>query len=201
VVRKVSRYLPTKPRVILAALIGVGLGGGVALAASESGSDDVHVSNLGVSVSAERAGTVEHVHSSGGKQAVGTGQSSATDLEGIPAHMLEKDTPIPFGPGLAQVSNAWLVSDGKTLVAVYAGAAGNDPQNGRFVIIRQNWVSGQQTQDVVDVAKAGMLTISSAPMGTSVETSAQHGDIEFTDAAGDRGVLNLSGDTTTVRSS
>ena len=141
---------------------------------------------------------MKHVHSAGGKEPTGTGQEPVTALEGIPRHMLAKGTPIPFGPGLAKVSNSWLVSDGRTLVAVYAGAAGNDPETGRFVIIRQNWVTGEQTQDVVDVAKAGAVKISSAPLGRSVETSAQHGDIGFTDAAGETGLLHLADDTTAL---
>ena len=37
------------------------------------------------------------------------------------------------------------MSDGRTLVAVYAGAAGNDPSVGRLVVVRQNLASGAQT--------------------------------------------------------
>ena len=116
----------------------------------------------------------------------------------IPAHILPPDTPIPVSPALVRVTNAWLVSDGRTLVAVYAGEAGNDPSIGRFVIIRQNLVVGFQTRDVVDVAAAGSLRITDAPTGAAVETSAQRGDLRFSSMMRTRGVLHLATDTVDV---
>jgi hypothetical protein len=116
----------------------------------------------------------------------------------IPAHILPPETPIPVSPALVRVTNAWLVSDGRTLVAVYAGEAGNDPSTGRFVIVRQNLVVGFQTRDVVDVAAAGSLRITDAPTGAAVETSAQRGDLGFLSAMQVRGVLHLATDTVDV---
>jgi hypothetical protein len=42
----------------------------------------------------------------------------------IPARMLGSGVPVPISPSVLRVRNGWLVSDGRTLVAVYAGAAG-----------------------------------------------------------------------------
>src|SRR5689334_16914586 len=67
----------------------------------------------------------------------------------IPAMILSPDTPVPVSPVLIRVTNGWVVCDAKTLVAVYAGRAGGGQERGRFVVIRQDWVRGEQTRDVV----------------------------------------------------
>lgn len=108
--------------------------------------------------------------------------------------MLDADVPVPISPQVLRPGNAWLVSNGATLVAVYAGAGANDPQTGRFVIVRQNLVAGVQTQKVVDVPGAGALAITDAPRGASVESSAQRGRLWFHGAAGKSGVLDLATD-------
>jgi hypothetical protein len=113
----------------------------------------------------------------------------------IPAHILPPDTPIPLSPALIRVTNGWLVSDGRTLVAVYAGEAGNDPIVGRFAIIRQNLVIGFQTRNIIDVGKIGAVRITEAPSGAEVETSAQRADLRFSSASGAQGILSLARDT------
>jgi hypothetical protein len=113
----------------------------------------------------------------------------------IPPHILPKGLQSPLPTALIQVKNAWLVSDGYTLVAVYAGRAGNDPSIGRFAVVRQNLIFGIQYQpDVVNVRKAGALEITKAPRGASQETTAQHGQLAFVSARGTKGVLELTGD-------
>jgi hypothetical protein len=114
----------------------------------------------------------------------------------FPPHILPRGTPRPLPEALIKVRNAWLVSDGYTLVAVYAGSAGNDHSIGRFAIIRQNLIFGVQYEppDLVDVRKAGALKITSAPQGASRETTAQHGRLFFGSARGTKGVLELIGD-------
>jgi hypothetical protein len=113
----------------------------------------------------------------------------------IPAHILSPDVPPPLSPALIRVSNAWLVSDGRTLVAVYAGEAGGDPTVGRFSIIRQNYVFGFQKEDLfVDAGQTGALRITDAPKGAAVETSAQRGEIAFSSTSGAEGVLHLADD-------
>jgi len=97
----------------------------------------------------------------------------------IPARMLGPDVPVPMSPALLRVRNAWLVSDGRTLVAVYAGSAGNEPSVGRLVIVHQDLVAGRQTVRTLDTRSTGALAIIAAPLGGSVETSAQTGSIRL----------------------
>ena len=114
----------------------------------------------------------------------------------IPPHILPKRVPSPLHEALIKVKNAWLVTDGYTLVAVYAGSEGNDPSIGRFAIIRQNSIFGIQYEppDFVDVGRVGALKITKAPRGASHETSAQRGQLRFVSANGTKGVLDLTGD-------
>lgn len=113
----------------------------------------------------------------------------------IPPHLLPPGTPSPLHAAVITVKNAWLVSDGYTLVAVYAGYSGNDPSMGRFVMIRQNAIFGiQYESDILTLRKAGALKLTRWPTGRSRETSAQHGELGFTSAHGIRGVLRLSTD-------
>jgi hypothetical protein len=92
---------------------------------------------------------------------------------GIPAHILAADTPIPLSPALIRTTNAWLVSDGRTLVAAYAGEAGEDSAVGRFAIVRQNLLFGIQTCQLIDLGRIGAVRITQAPTGAEVETFAQ----------------------------
>lgn len=126
------------------------------------------------------------------KASAGT-QAPATRhvLDRIPAHMLPQSAPVPISPEYLRVSNAWLVSDGTTLVAVYAGQSGTDTSAGRFVIVRQNTITGKQTVTTVNVPGAGKLSLVHPPAGTAVETSAQQDSLTFRDAHGGNGTLNL----------
>ena len=87
--------------------------------------------------------------------------------------------------------NGWLVSDGRTLVAV-CRRRGRDPSAGRLVIIRQDLVAGQQTVRTVDAGPTGALAIAAAPLGSSVETSAQTGVIRIGRSAGRALFLDLA---------
>jgi hypothetical protein len=93
--------------------------------------------------------------------------------------------------------NGWLVSDGSTLVAVYAGAAGDDPSVGRLVIVRQNLVAGRQTVHTLDAGFTGALEIAAAPLGSAVETSAQTGSIRVRAGGGRTLRLDLGAGTLT----
>lgn len=113
------------------------------------------------------------------------------DAHPIPGQMLGSDAPVPVAPSLLQVKNGWLVSNGKTLVAVYAGAAGGDSSKGRVVIVRQNLVSGRQAVATLDAGPTGALTIAAAPLGASVETTAQTGGVHLRTAGGRLFTLDL----------
>lgn len=102
----------------------------------------------------------------------------------IPARMLGSGVPVPVSPSVLQPRNGWLVSDGRTLVAVYAGAAGDDPSIGRVVVVRQDLVAGKQTIRTIDARGTGAFAITAAPLGSSGETSAQTGRIRLRTAAG-----------------
>jgi hypothetical protein len=118
----------------------------------------------------------------------------STDRNPIPARMLGAEVPVPIAPSVLRERNGWLVGDGRTLVAVYAGAAGGDPDMGRIVIVRQDLVAGKQTVRIVDAGPTGALTIAAAPLGASVETSAQTGELSLEAADGQLFALDLSGD-------
>ena len=120
----------------------------------------------------------------------------------IPPHILPASVPPPLHPEIVRVKNAWLVSDGYTLVAVYAGSPGNNPAIGRFAFVRQNLIFGVQYNppDTVNVGRVGPIRITRAPHGRSRETSAQHGQLEFVAADGTTGVLDLTNDRVRITS-
>jgi len=111
-------------------------------------------------------------------------------------HILPKPLPPALPEAVIKPKNAWIVSDGYTLVAVYAGSPGADPSRGRFAIIRQNLIFGIQYNppEIVDLGKVGPIRITRAPHGVSRETTAQHGELAFVAANGTKGVLDLYGD-------
>jgi hypothetical protein len=117
--------------------------------------------------------------------------------EPIPGRMLGSDVPVPIPPSVLRVRNGWLVSDGRTLVAVYAGAAGNDASVGRLVIVRQDLAAGRQTLRTLDSGPTGALTITGAPLGSAVETSAQTGSLRVRTAGGRTLRLDLGAGTLT----
>jgi hypothetical protein len=116
----------------------------------------------------------------------------AGTIAAIPAALMPGGSaPVPVSPAIVRVRNGWLVSDGRTLVAVYAGAAGDDGRNGRFVVVRQNLLAGTQSQRVLSLAGTGALEIVRAPLGAGVERSAQRGSLGFRSANGRIGTLDL----------
>jgi hypothetical protein len=175
------------PAVALACVAGVALAG-----------SGTYIPQLGISVPDEKAAPVLHSLPPGGTESSARAPMPTGPPDHNPAHMLGADVPVPISPEVLEPSNAWFVSNGATLVAVYAGADGRDPSKGRFVIVRQNLVAGVQTENVVDVPGAGALAITDAPAGEAVETSAQRGRLAFRDSAGKSGVLDLATDRATT---
>lgn len=171
-------------RLAAAVLAGLafGAGGGFALGAA-----------VGVSVPNEKAAALDRLVASPTTDS-NTEQVPAPDFQSraIPAQMLGPDVPVPISPSVLRPQNGWLVSDGKTLVAVYTGTAGDEPSVGRVVIVRQDLVAGEQTLQTVDAGPSGALTIEDAPLGSSVETAAQTGTIGLRTPDGERFTLDLA---------
>ncbi len=170
-------------RVGVAALVGLaaGAGGGFALADAIGGSVPGPASKA---AALDRRASVATTDSN-----TAPAPAPETASRPIPARMLGDDVPVPVSPSVLRVRNGWLVSDGETLVAVYAGAAGDEPSVGRVVIVRQNLAAGKQTVRVVDAGFTGALAIAAAPLGRAVETSAQTGTLRL--RAGGGGLLTL----------
>jgi hypothetical protein len=162
------------------------------VAAALAGSDGTYIPELGITVPDEKAAAVLHSLPPGGAESSARVPGPTGRPDRIPAHMLADDVPVPISPQVLEPRNAWLVSDGTTLVAVYAGAAGDSASNGRFVIVRQNLVAGIQTQHIVDVPGAGTLALVDVPKGERVETSAQHAKLDFRGSNDRAGVLDLA---------
>lgn len=168
-------------RIVAATLVclAAGAGGGFALAES-------------ISSSAQKAAALNRLASVATSDANAAPAPAPESAPGpIPGQMLGTDVPVPIAPSIVRVHNGWLVSDGKTLVAVYAGAAGSDPSVGRVVIVRQNLVAGRQTVRTVDAGPTGALEITAAPLGRAVETSAQTGSLRLRTAGGRLLTLDL----------
>jgi hypothetical protein len=164
------------------AALGLGVAGGLAVARA-----------VGVPLSPAKARGLERLGS------VATTDSNTEPSTGpsfepqpIPARMLGPEVPVPIAPSVLRPRNGWLVSDGKSVVAVYAGAAGDDPAAGRVVIVRQDLSAGKQTVRTVDAGPTGALTIAVAPLGATVETSAQRGTIRLRTADGQLLILDLA---------
>jgi hypothetical protein len=106
----------------------------------------------------------------------------------------------PIQPAeLWPVTNSWRVSDHKSFTAVYAGANPDHHETGRLVVFRQDFVHVKQTAQDVDVHGSGPVTITSAPTGHDVGTSAQrNGEIRFRGANGVTGTLHLGDDKVSV---
>jgi len=175
------------------AVLGLGAGGGLASAAAVG----VSIPQLGINtpVPAEKAAPLQRLVS------VGTSDSNtqpapepSSEPTPIPGELLSADVPVPVPPSVLRERNGWLVSDGKTLVAVYAGAAGGDASVGRIVVVRQDLVAGTQTVRIIDAGRTGALTIARAPLGSSVETTAQKADIGLRTESGRALTLDLGSD-------
>ena len=173
------RLLSVRAVAATLAVVAAGAGGGFALAGS-------------ISSPAQKAAALNRL------AAVATTDSSTAPApapafapQPIPAQMLSADAPMPIAPAILRARNGWLVSDGKTLVAVYAGAAGNDPSVGRVVIVRQNLAAGKQSVRAIDAGSTGELTVTAAPLGRAAEASALTGSLRLRTAGGRLLTLDL----------
>ncbi|HJQ73424.1 MAG TPA: hypothetical protein VJ814_00960 [Gaiellaceae bacterium] len=137
----------------LAALAVAG-GGGFALASA-----------LGAGPSGKASALARHAAVATTDASTEPAPAPASGSRPLPARLLGPGVPVPISPSLLRATNGWLASDGRTLVAVYAGAGGDDPAVGRVVIVRQDLVAGTQTVQTVDTGPTGALTIVAAEKG------------------------------------
>ena len=185
-------------RVALATVAAVCVAFAAATAVAMTGGG-VYIPQLGRSVPSEKAAAIEHSLPRTAPESKGRAPEPAAPESGISARILGPEVPVPVSPLVLRPNNGWEVSDGLSLVSVYAGQAGDDDSVGRVVILRQNARAGAQTQDIVDAGAVGALRVVRAPLGVSVETSAQRGDLVLGDVHGRAHVLHLANDTITTQ--
>jgi hypothetical protein len=184
-------------RKLLPALVVIGVAGALSgLAAAGSSSVSVPQVGSNVVIPAEKATAMANRMPSAATDAstpAGTASAPPFAPEPIPAKILGPDVPVPVSASIINVANAWLVSNGYDLVAVYAGSAANDSTQGRVVIVRQSLAAGKQTVQIVNAGSTGALSVApSAPSGAAVETSALTGSVDLRTSSGAIERLNLS---------
>jgi hypothetical protein len=186
-----SRFGSRKLLAAAVAVLGLGAGAGLASAAAVG----VSIPRLGINVPvpAEKAAPLQRLVSVATTD-LNTQAAPVPDSEPapIPGQMLDSEVPVPIPPSVLREKNGWLVSNGKTLVAVYAGTSGSDASVGRLAIVRQDLVAGTQTVRLLDTGRTGPLTIAQAPLGAAVETSGQTGGIRLSTAGGQLLTLDLA---------
>ncbi|HUZ14831.1 MAG TPA: hypothetical protein VMU72_01480 [Gaiellaceae bacterium] len=189
---------------LLAALVVLGLAGALSALAA-AGSSPVSTPRLGgnVNVPADKAAAMADRMPSAPIDATAPAGPAATAAfapDPIPAGILGSNVPVPISSSILTETNGWLVSNGYNLVAVYAGSAGDDPTQGRVVIVRQDLRAGRQTVQIVDAGTTGPLTIAAdAPTGAAVETTALTGALKLGTSRGAPMKLNLSTNTVSAR--
>jgi hypothetical protein len=185
---------------LLATVAAIGLVGALSGLAT-AGSSTMSTPRLGsgVTVPADKAAGMANRMPSGPTDASASSDAPparAFTPEPIPAAILGSNVPVPIPSSVITETNGWLVSNGYNLVAVYAGSAGDDPSQGRVVIVRQDLRAGKQTVQIVDAGATGPLTIAAdAPTGAAVETSALTGGLKLATTRGTTIKLNLSTNT------
>lgn len=152
------------------------------------------VPRLGIDVPDEKLAAVGHALAPGGSERPGRAAVTAAVPTPIAPHVLPADVPVPLPPRVIVPVVAWLASDGRNLVAVYGGAAGDDPGRGRFVVVRQTLVAGTQRVHVVDVGETGAVAITRAPGPNVAPASALAADLRFEARNGRTGTLQLKSD-------
>jgi hypothetical protein len=191
---KIALFHPRRRR--LAVAVAIALMAAVATGIALAVQSDQYVPQLGVTVPAEKVAPIEHAYpSKRGPESTVPAPVPTDKITPIPAALSDDHTSVPLSPSLIGVTNFWIVSNGHRLVAVYAGAAGDDASSGRVVVIRQNLDQGTQMQDVVNAQGTGALRIDNAPLGAAVETSAQTASLHVRSTRGYAGSFDLARDT------
>lgn len=186
---------------LLAVLAVVGIAGTLSALAA-AGSSLVPIPSLGsnVVVPAGKAPALAHrIPAASNATAPAPSAMPRFTPDPIPAGILGASVPVPISASILTETNGWLVSNGYNLVAVYAGSAGNDPTQGRVVIVRQDLRAGTQNVQIVDAGATGSLAIAAdAPTGAAVETTALTGTLNLATSHGSTIKLDLSTNTVTA---
>jgi hypothetical protein len=120
--------------------------------------------------------------------------------ETTPAHLLSADSSPLSEQIIGPVRNGWIVGSHARQTIVWAGGGGyGHLDDGRFAILRDGFVHVSQQLDTIDVAGAGPLKITDAPVGRGVPGSIQgRAQLGFTSESGIGGTLDLKDDTVTL---
>jgi len=172
-------------------------GGGAALAATQGHpAGRTYVPSLGISVPQSKLRALEHSAPRALDPRMSVqkpvGHLRTTPVNGIAARYLPSMRQGPFPPEILRFTRAWQVSDGRTLVAVYAGVNPAQASAGRIIIFRQNILAGTQSQVLINVAGSGALTITRAPLGVRAERSGETGVLTLRGASGKTYTLHLA---------
>lgn len=174
------------PRLVVVMSLCTFAGAAVAIAfAADGGGGGGHLkSTASATESASRAGSTLK------PRQTKSGYKLAATVE--PAHVVSDPDDSAVFDAMRRVTNAWRVANHNDLTIVMAGLARDSRSRslGRFTILRQSLVPLRDNSDVVDVPDAGALTITKAPRGRAVVTSAQRrGNVQFRSENGITGAL------------
>lgn len=116
-----------------------------------------------------------------------------------PGTILQNPEAVVSDEVMLPIVNGWTAQDHHGVTQVDAGRAADSKMTGLFAIYRERISPFDITTDVVRVPGSGAVTITRAPLGRNVVTSAQrHGNIEFRGASGVTGTLHLKDDSVTL---
>jgi hypothetical protein len=192
---KSSAKLRRRTLTFAAAAVVVAGGGAAALAAAGSGTTH-YVPSLGISLPQAKYRVLQHTVPDLGRpaaqQQIRPGHLRTTPIAGIPARTFSAPAQVPFPAILLSLTGGWMTSNGTRLTGVYAGANPADPAQGRVIILRQDILTGTQSETVLNAAGTGALTIQRAPDGAKAETSGQTATITLRAATGATERLNLA---------
>jgi hypothetical protein len=118
----------------------------------------------------------------------------------IPAELPSKEVPIVPSPSLIRVQNRWLAGNGRSVIDVYAGEEGDNPDVGMFVVYRTYGAFGVLTRDrwiyLAPGTRAAKIT--KAPLGKKAAAKAMLAKLRFQTKSGAAGTLDLDGDVVTM---
>lgn len=116
-----------------------------------------------------------------------------------PGKIIADPNPLVSSEVMSVITNGWHVGNHWGYTLVNAGQATGERSKGLFAISRYRVRNDSQKLDLVNVAGAGPVKITRAPVGPSVVKWAQdRGNIRFTSKSGITGTFHLKDDTVTL---